>query len=71
MDAGSKFGKPSFFILVAIGLSGAISACAGHSVDWASAGAGAVNQACKNSSHCDLPCSRDGARPDCVTGSVP
>lgn len=46
---------------VALGLSG----CAGSSIDWAGVGAGAVNQACKNSSHCDLPCSRDASRPDC------
>lgn len=70
MAAGSKLAKSCLVVFAVIGLSGVMSACAGHSVDWAGLGAGAAHQACKNSSHCDVPCSRDGTRPDCVTGSA-
>lgn len=46
----------------------ATAGCAGVNVDWRSVGAGVVDKACRNSSHCDLPCSRDRARRDCNSG---
>jgi hypothetical protein len=43
-----------------------LAGCAGSRIDWAGVGAGVTDRACKNSSHCDLPCGRDSKRPDCV-----
>ena len=69
--ANSTFRKACKLLLSSVCLPSLLAACAGHSVDWAGLGSAAANQTCKNSSHCDLPCSRDAGRPDCVTGTVP
>lgn len=54
-----------------ITLSLLLGGCAGASIDWASIGGAAVEGSCARSSHCDLPCSRDPKREDCVTGGSP
>ena len=56
--------------LAVLGASALLSGCAGATVDWASVGGGLVNKACKNSSHCDLPCPGERAGDRIPAGGI-